>query len=120
MLLLLFLASNNSFSQNYAIPLGTDKYLTCDELETLIVKKCELKYGWDDYELKSSFLEKIKLYSRHTSNFALVKMKDNDSYYVYCNISNDNFELFRVFIETGHNSGKLFNEYISPNKCDCK
>lgn len=119
-LLLFIFITYSSFAQNYATALNTDKYLTCDELENLIVKKCKLKHGWDEYELKSNFLEKVKLYSRHHYNFALVKMKDNENYYVYCDIPIEHFLLFSTLVGPELSSGKLFNKYISPHKCDCK
>ena len=120
--LILIFVCTYCFSQNYSGALGTSGYLTCDELEETIVKKTKFKKGWDNYELKSSFLEKVKFYeSKFFYTFALVKFKDNESTYVFCGISDVHSAMFEVFLgKDGHSTGKLFHEYISPYKCDCK
>ncbi|WP_139278061.1 hypothetical protein [Pseudozobellia thermophila] len=121
-LLLIFFYSflRFSFAQNYSIPLGGVGYLACDKLEEAIVSKAKLVKGWDDYELNSHALKRVKFYStRLYYNFALVQFKNSKETYVFCGISNNDIVLFEVMIETGESPGKMFKKYISPYKCDC-
>lgn len=122
LVLFLMFVINNSFGQNYNVHLDIYSYLSCDELETEIVKRTNFKYGWDDYELNSEYLETIKIYKSdkfYTTGyfFALVKFKKKEGFYVYCGVS----ESFKRFYDLGNdNVSDLFIKYISPYKCDCK
>ncbi|QCX01150.1 hypothetical protein FGM00_13900 [Aggregatimonas sangjinii] len=101
--------------------MGGVGYLTCDELEESVIKKTKFNKGWDDYELNSSFLERVKFYeTKFFYTFALAKFKNKPAVYVFCGIPNEKASLFEVYLETGESSGELFNKYISPYKCDCK
>ena len=121
-IVLLLVCGFMSFGQDDTSFLDDTSNLSCDELEETIVIQAKLEKEWVEYELNSSLLENIKFYKHEESNywFALVKFKNNVENDLYCGLSETKEVVtFEFLLDSGNNTDILFNEFISPNKCDC-
>ena len=115
-LLLLSLLASSSFAQE----------VSCDDLQTFIIKNGYSKATISSYTLDSEWLYEVKAYTYKYKTYVVAKIKPNEySYqtksYIFCGIPNQNWSNFQYGSYGDSESyGQRFHKYIIDYVCDCR
>lgn len=100
--------------------------VSCDDLQTFIIKNGYSKASLSSYTLDSEWLYEVKAYTYKYNTYVVAKIKPNEySYqtksYIFCGIPSQNWSNFQYGSYGDSESyGQRFHKYIMDYVCDCR